>query len=109
MTITIGVDLGGTKCLGVVIDDGGAVVDEIRVPTPRGNDAVVDVLGDVAAGLLERRPAGEVVGIGVGAPGLVDDDGVLRYAPNLPGVAELALAAPLAARLGVPVVVENDA
>ncbi len=109
MTITIGVDLGGTKCLGVVVDDGGAVLDELRVPTPRGNDAVVEVLGDVAAGLLDRRPAGEVVGVGVGAPGLVDDDGVLRYAPNLPGVAELALAAPLAARLGLPVVVENDA
>ena len=56
---------------------------------------------------MSRQPG--VDGVGIGAPGLVDDDGVLRYAPNLPGVAELPLAAPLRDRLGVPVVVENDA
>jgi glucokinase len=105
--LTVGVVLGGTKCLGVVVDGSGAVVDEKRVPTPRGSEATVSVLGDVAAELLARH--GGVAGVGFGAPGLVDDDGVLRYAPNLPGVTELALAAPLAERLGVPVVVENDA
>src|SRR5258705_305414 len=80
------------------------------VPTgaaPRGPEATVTVLGDVAGQLMGRHA--EVAGVGIGAPGLVDDDGVLRYAPNLPGVAELPLAAPLQARLGVPVVVENDA
>ena len=105
--LTVGVDLGGTKCLGVVVDDGGSIVDEVRVPTPRGADAIAGVLGDVAAELMGRRAG--VSGVGVGAPGLVDDAGTLRYAPNLPGVVELPLAAPLSARLGVPVVVENDA
>ena len=46
---TVGVDLGGTKCLGVVVDDSGRVVSEMRVPTPIGNEATVAVLGDVAA------------------------------------------------------------
>jgi glucokinase len=105
---TVGVDLGGTKCLGVVVDGSGAVVDEKRVPTPRGPDATVAVLGDVAAELMGRHAAA-VTAVGIGAPGLVDDDGVLRYAPNLPGVHELALARPLGERLGVPVIVENDA
>ena len=105
---TVGVDLGGTKCLGVVVDDGGAVVDELRLPTPRGRDAIAAVLGDVASELMSRR-AGEVTGVGIGAPGLVDASGTLRYAPNLPGVVELPLAGPLSERLGVPVVVENDA
>jgi glucokinase len=104
---TIGIDLGGTKCLGVVVDGSGAVVEERRVPTPRGKEATIAVLGDVAADLLGRHPG--VAGVGVGVPGLVDHDGVLRYAPNLPGVHELPVAAPLAQRLGLPVVVENDA
>jgi glucokinase len=83
------------------------VVDELRVPTPRGKEATVAVLGDVAAELLARHP--DAVAVGVGVPGLVDADGTLRYAPNLPGVDELPLAPPLAERLGRPVVVDNDA
>ena len=104
---TVGVDLGGTKCLGVVVDDNGSIVDELRVPTPRGEEAIVAVLGDVAAELMGRHDG--IAGVGVGVPGLVDATGALRFAPNLPGVVELPLAAPLAERLGVPVVVENDA
>lgn len=105
--LTVGLDLGGTKCLGVVVDDAGAIVDELRVPTPRGSEAIVGVLGDVAAELMQRRDG--VVGVGVGVPGLVDATGALRFAPNLPGVVDLALAAPLTERIGLPVVVENDA
>ena len=45
----------------------------------------------------------------MGAPGLVTRDGVLRAAPNLPGVFELPLREDLEARLGCDVVVENDA
>lgn len=112
MSLSVGVDLGGTKCLGVVVDGDDRVVDELRVPTPRGRGEILDVLGDVAAELVGRvRPdvAGDVAGVGVGAPGLVDAAGMLRYAPNLPGVSEMPLAGPLSERLGMTVVVENDA
>ena len=104
---TVGVDLGGTKCLGVVVDGDGTIVDELRVPTPRGSDAIVDVLAGVATELRGRRP--DVTGVGVGVPGLVDGRGTLRFAPNLPGVVDLPLAGPLAEAVGLPVVVENDA
>jgi glucokinase len=105
---TVGLDLGGTKCLGVVVDEAGAVVEEARVPTPVGAGAILSTL----AGLGEKLVAnagGRVGAVGIGAPGLVDDDGVLRYAPNLPGVAEAPIAAAVRDRLGLPVVVENDA
>ena len=104
---TVGVDLGGTKCLAVVVDGAGTVVDEVRQPTPAGSEATLAVLGDVAAELMARHAG--VRGVGVGVPGLVDSTGTLRFAPNLPGVVELALAGPLHERLGVPVVVDNDA
>ncbi|HUP85242.1 MAG TPA: ROK family glucokinase [Acidimicrobiales bacterium] len=104
---TIGIDLGGTKCLGVIVDERGTVLEEHRVETPVGVDAILGVLGEVASELLARGH--DIVGVGVGAPGLVDARGALRYAPNLPGVFELPLAGPLADRLAVPVVVENDA
>ena len=111
--LTIGVDVGGTKCLGVVLDGNGNVVDEYRVPTPAGGRAVVDAIVTVVRELAGRR-AGEATGavaaVGVGVPGLVDDAGVLRFAPNLPGVVELAVGPIVREQLiGVTVVVENDA
>jgi glucokinase len=103
---SIGVDIGGTKCLGVVVDPSGVVVDEQRAPTPRHGAALLDTLAEVASSLRSRTGAACV---GVGVPGLVDGTGTLRFAPNLPGVVELPVAAELTTRLGEPVHVDNDA
>jgi glucokinase len=91
--------------LGVVLDGRGEVVGEHRVPTPSGGDAVVAAVAEVAAAL--RTP--DVRAVGAGVPGLVDRDGVLRFAPNLPGVVELPVRARLADATGLPVRVDNDA
>ena len=107
--VAIGLDLGGTKCLGVCLDEDGAISEEHRLPTPDdgGGDAILDVLTSVAQELRGR--CGEVEGVGIGVPGLVDGRGVLRFAPNLPGVVELDVRSALHDRLGLPVFVENDA
>ena len=102
---TIGVDVGGTKMLGVVVDDGGQLLDEQRVLTPTGDDDLVDAMVEVIAKL---RAGHDVVGIGAGVPGLVDRNAVLRFAPNLPGVVELPVGARLEAATGLPVRVDND-
>ncbi|MGI8810274.1 MAG: ROK family protein [Acidimicrobiales bacterium] len=102
---TVGVDLGGTKCLAVALE-AGTVVDQRRVPTPVGETALLDALADVATSV---RGDSEVLGVGVGVPGLVDRSGVLRFAPNLPGVFDLDIRAELERRLGGPVRVDNDA
>ena len=102
---TVGVDLGGTKCLAVALEAGN-VVDERRVPTPVGETALLDALAGVATAVAG---ATDVVGVGIGVPGLVDRGGVLRFAPNLPGVVDLDIKAELERRLGGPVRVDNDA
>lgn len=99
--------MGGTKCLGVVIDGTGAVVAEHRVGTPRTGEALVDALADVAVVLQKECPS--ATGVAVGVPGLVNGEGVLRFAPNLPGVTELKVGTLLGERLGRPVLVDNDA
>ncbi len=101
----IGIDVGGTKALGVALDEDGRIVAERRRPTPRGADslpALVDVLVELAIEL------GEVDSLGIGVPGLVTRDGVLRAAPNLDGVADFEVGPLLAERLGHPVSVDND-
>jgi glucokinase len=108
---TIGLDLGGTKVLGVVLDSSDRVVAERRQATPEGGPALLDALAAVVTDLGgDLGPKIEVRGVGVGAPGLVDRSGVLHFAANLRGGAGLDVAGGLSQRLGsVPVVAENDA
>ena len=103
---TVGIDVGGTKVLGVVVDDRGTILAEHRVPTPQGGDEVIAAMVDVLAEL--RSSVGDVRALGAGVPGLVDRDGVLRFAPNLPGVRSLPVGARLASASGLPVRVDND-
>ena len=98
-----GIDIGGTKLLGVVVDAAGHTIRVERRTTPHANEALVDALVELA-GALEPWAT-----LGIGAAGLVTVDGILRAAPNLGDVRELALRARLGAALGRPVKVENDA
>jgi glucokinase len=110
VALACGLDLGGTKLLGVVIDTErpGPPVLEEKVPTPRGAELIVDAIADLAHRLCARAD-GDVASVGLGAPGLVDRSGTLRYGPNLPGVIDLPLASVLQERVGLPVAVDNDA
>jgi glucokinase len=104
---TIGIDVGGTKVLGVAVDAGGVMVAEHREPTPEGGEAVLATMLTIVEQLRARVP--EVAALGAGVPGLVDRTGTLRIAPNLPGVVELAVATRLASATGLPTRVDNDA
>jgi glucokinase len=102
----VGIDVGGTKCLGVALDAEGNIVREDRRPTPRGPgsvDRMIDTLIELADSL------GSYASLGVGVPGMVTRAGVLRAAPNLDGVADFDVAGGLRARLDVDVRVDNDA
>ena len=106
----IGVDIGGTKTEAVAIDDAGLVIDEVRVATGFGADAVIASTVAAVTGLAERvgTATADFGAIGVGVPGAVDPaSGRVAHAVNL-GLDGLALGEELAARLGVRVRLEND-
>ncbi len=104
----IGVDVGGTKCLGVVLDEAGAILHHDRRPTPSGGPALLATLAELIGDLAAIAPAAHAA-VGVGVPGLVTPEGVLRAAPHLGAVADLDVAGRLTAMLGRPVLVDNDA
>lgn len=98
----VGIDVGGTKCLGVALGPDGEVLDELKLPTPNDADQLIEVLAHIAGQLhVEGR-------LGVAVPGLVDRDGVLLAAPNLTQVRHLRLRERLETACGVPVGVDND-
>lgn len=67
----IGIDLGGTKIEGAVLDEGHAVLDRRRVPTPPDYAGIVDTIRGMVSNM---RPAGDCT-LGVGAPGTTGQDG----------------------------------
>lgn len=105
--IAVGVDIGGTKVLGALVDETGAVLGEHRVPSPgpwpQMRDAIVGVVDELRSG------GADVVGVGVGAAGMVDLDGMIHYAPNVPGFRRVPVQASLMEATGLPTVVDNDA
>lgn len=106
-----GIDLGGTKILGRILDpdDPTRALAETRRDTPRGDEAIIESLAGVVDDLRQASGGDRLAAVGIGAAGLIDGRGVLRMAPNLPGVAEFDLGRRLAERLGLPVSVDNDA
>ncbi len=104
---TVGVDVGGTNVRAAVVAADGSVVADARAPRPADWGAAVATIADLVRRLRKDDPAAAAVG--VGAAGLVDADGTLRYAPNIAGVVGAPIRADLSALLEVPVVVDNDA
>lgn len=109
MALTIGVDVGGTKVAAGVVDDEGTVLAEQRAVTPSTSpEQVIDVVATVVESLLAETGS-SVVAVGVGAAGLIDERrSAVVFAPNLAWRHE-PIRERLAKRLGLPVIVENDA
>ncbi|MBI2703724.1 MAG: ROK family protein [Actinobacteria bacterium] len=108
--LAAGLDIGGTKILGHVLDgdDLSGSLAQVRVDTPRGAPAIEQAAREVLA-MLARQVGGRFDTIGIGVAGLVDLEGVLRFAPNLPGAIDIAVAPALREEWKVPVLVDNDA
>jgi glucokinase len=106
----VGLDIGATKTLGLVVDAAGKIRAEVREATEPGADGVVGTAQRVVEAL--RAATGEPLTgtVGVGIPGLVDvERGAVKHAVNLGVDGDwLPLADLLGERLGVPVVLEND-
>ena len=112
--VGIGLDIGGTKVLGAVVDDAGAVLDEHRVPSPTGEwrgrgsfQGLFDAIVATVTELRARQP--DVTTVGIGAAGMVDLDGAIHYAPNVPAFRSTPVRADVQAAIGLPTVVDNDA
>jgi glucokinase len=105
---TIGLDVGGTKILGVLRGADGTILAEHRADSAYEREALLSAMSGVADALVAASTE-PVVALGIGIAGLVTPDGRLRYGPNLPGVEEVDVRAELVARTGLSTVVDNDA
>lgn len=108
--LRVGLDIGATKTLGVVVDETYRLRTEVREATKPGAEGIVATAALVVDRLRDAVTAAAGLPVGVGIPGLVDrPSGVVTHAVNL-GLdgGRVPVRALLSERLGVPVTIEND-
>ena len=104
----IGIDAGGTKLLGGVVDEGLVVHHRVH-RTWRGADRAETLDIFVEAVDEVRAAAPDVEAVGFGIPALVEwERGLSRWSTHLP-LADVPFRDLMSERLGLPVVVDNDA
>lgn len=80
----IGADIGGTTVKIGMFSHTGELMEKWEIPT-RVEDEGKNILPDVAASIEEKRAEkdGNIMGIGVGVPGPITDDGTVLKCPNI--------------------------
>jgi len=108
MGYTVGIDIGGTKVLGGVVDESGAVIRRARRDTPaEGGVSLTQAIADVA---LELMKDDEIESVGVSVAAFISADRkTILATPNIKDWNGVNLDHELTTRIGLPVVIENDA
>lgn len=105
--LACGIDVGGTKIAGGVVDADGRILEELKVESPAEDvEAIERAISGLVTELSSRH---DVTCVGVGAAGYVDHTrSRVYFAPNL-AWRDIDLKAELEQHVDLPVVIENDA
>lgn len=105
----LGLDIGGSSVKGAVLLPDGSLSDirSFTAPSDKTPDIFITQLKDFVSEFLFQYPQIETIGIGV--PGVVDDAGVVRIAPNLSGWVNIPLKDILVEEFQIPIALDNDA
>ncbi|SEP10969.1 ROK family transcriptional regulator [Paenibacillus sp. OV219] len=107
----IGIDLGVNYIRGILTDLEGTVIVERTLPLhTQQQDKVINQLIACIEGLKTAIPTSPygLVGIGIGVPGIINDEGTILFAPNL-SWSDVPLRTLIEERFGVPVTIDNEA
>ncbi|MEX0720133.1 MAG: ROK family protein [Balneolaceae bacterium] len=105
----IGIDLGGTNLKAAVIDHKKGIIEQVTIPSQAnlGPEHLLNRISETAKKLAQNV---DIIGIGLGLPGMVSvDQTTVSYPPNLPGWEVVNAAAEITKRTNIPCKIENDA
>jgi glucokinase len=105
---SIGIDIGGTKIAGALVDDAGNILNEQKIPSPiDDSDQMIEAIGSIISELGSDQ---EVVGVGVAAAGFMSADREIMYhSPNIAAWRNEPLKKRIETQTKLPVMLENDA
>lgn len=109
---SIGVDLGGTNLRAAAIDRNGNILAKISGSTQysSGRDAILSHIVTAIKGVELQVADGNLLGVGIGIPGFIQiETGVIIGSANLPGFDGYPVRDEIQRKLGIPIILENDA
>lgn len=113
MQVRAGIDIGGTKVRIGLVDAEGALIelaDKIAMSRFDHGDELMKVIAETINNLIDDNPDYELMGVGVGAPGpLNDTHEIVMETPNTPVIQNYPLVERLQSFFEVPVKMNNDA
>lgn len=104
----IALDIGGTKILGALFDKSGTIIDKEKKPSKgeEGFEVFLNQIHRVIDNIIKRNDQ-KLEGIGIGVPGIVNQNGKVLFTPNLP-IENFEMAKHLKDRYNVPIKIGND-
>ena len=105
--LKLGIDLGGTKIEGILLDEKGREINRKRIPTQRddGYDAIVDRICSL---VYELKGVNETT-IGICTPGSIDPKTEKLKNSNTVCLIDKPLKQNIESKIGQPIIIENDA
>lgn len=106
----VGIDLGGTTINTILMEQDGTAIRKVSMDTEsvKGRDTVIQNMVSSVREVVGEIPNEDIIGIGVGIPGLSDEKGVVINTPNIPSLNGLHLKESLKSELKLPVRIGND-
>lgn len=104
----IGIDIGGTKTAGALVDESGEILTELKTPSPiEDSDQMLEAIGLLISKLGEGE---QVAAVGVAATGFISADReIIYHSPNIASWRNEPLKKRLETKTKLPVLLENDA
>ncbi|TBR16262.1 ROK family protein [bacterium] len=114
MSYSVGIDLGGTNLKISLVDNRYKIKDKKILNTQnfvRKEELISAVVNSVNSLIqLNKLRKSDISGVGLGLPGPIDNKkGIVHFFPNISGWKNVKLVKILAAKLKLPVFIDNDA
>jgi len=104
----VGIDIGGTFIKGALVSANGEIVKREKSPT--GVEFGVEGIESRIETVFRTLKNSDVIGVGIGVAGMVNfSRGVVVQSPNIPSWKNYEAKDRLKKRLGIEVVIDNDA
>lgn len=111
--VAIGIDIGGTNIKSAVVDETGRVLHESTLPTQSHRSADLILRNVLKSFVLQKtwalKKKRQVIGVGLGVPGIVTLQGLVNRSPHFPAWVDYPILKKLKEKISFPVLVDNDA
>lgn len=102
----IGIDIGGTNLKSAIVDGDANIIERNSERTNLVRENFVSQIINIIFNYLEQHP--EINDVGIGIPGILNDEGTLIVSPNLTGLTGINLKEEIGKYFNLNIYIEND-